>query len=417
MSIKLRRLAYLSFVPMLAAMFWGDVARAADEGIEEITVRAQKREQNLQKIGVAVTALDQATIDRRGIEDIDEFQYYVPNFVGPGSGLANFTLRGIGPQGPVGGAADPGFAAHFNGVYSARVGLAALDYYDLESIELLRGPQGTLYGRNSIAGTLNLNAKAPTMNVEAFSDVEFGQFSHIRWRFVGNTPVIKDKLAIRVAGIFERRDGYYETAGSGEGFEESFPRVGQDLSDENQFGIRASILWQPTKNISNVLTWFINHDRSDGGDTRYQGNFTDATTTSPLSPFTILRNARPRVDPADASSALDTTSPIYQTYERLRNNGSDLRRGNEDYPQNRRITGNFVTNVAEWTPANLPFVVRSITGFQQNNFTLLRDNDHSNLDLVRISLHDDTWSASTEINILSDKPIVLDLGGGGQTSI
>ena len=110
---------------------------------------------------------------------------------------------------------------------------------------------------------------------------------------------------------------------------------------------------------------------------------------------------------------LDTTSPIYQTYERLRNNGSDLRRGNEDYPQNRRITGNFVTNVAEWTPANLPFVVRSITGFQQNNFTLLRDNDHSNLDLVRISLHDDTWSASTEINILSDKPIVLDLGGGG----
>ena len=392
MSITLRRLAYLSFVPLLAAMFWGDVARAADEGIEEITVRAQKREQNLQKIGVAVTALDQAAIDRRGIEDIDEFQYYVPNFVAAGTGLAAYTLRGIGPQGPVGGAADPGFAVHVNGVYAARSAVASLDYYDLESIELLRGPQGTLYGRNSIAGSLNINTKRPTQDVEGFSDIQFGQFSHIRWRFVGNTPIIKDKLAIRVAGIFDRHDGYYETAGTGQSAEESFPVVGQDLLDENTFSIRTSLLYTPTKEITNFFTAGFGYSRGGGADTRYIGSFRNVAETQPNSIFGQVRDRDP------------------ETYARLRDNGSDLRRGNEDYPQYTRTQTWGWTNNLEYTPSNLPFVARWVTGFGFSNFTFFRDNDQSNLDLVRLFLGDRTWSISSEVNLLSDKPIVLDLG-------
>ena len=190
------------------------------------------------------------------------------------------------------------------------------------------------------------------MDLEGSSDIEFGQFSHIRWRFVGNTPIIKDKLAIRVAGIFERRDGFYETAGSGQSAEESFPVVGQDLTDENQFNIRASMLYQPTKEISNVFNVSFGYNRAGGPDTRYQGNFTDV----PGGVFNILRVNDP------------------DTYARLQNNGSDLRRGNENSPQYARSQAWFLTNNAEWTPSNLPLIARWITGFQQSNFIVSRDN-------------------------------------------
>ena len=158
------------------------------DGIEEILVTAEKRASNIQETPTAITALSGAQLFDRGIYDIESLATQVPNFqYGESFGIARLTIRGIGNE----GFTDPSTAFHIDGVYqNNQTAASALTFYDIEQVEVLRGPQGTLWGRNSTAGAINVSTRAPSHEVEIFGDLLRGSFDEWFGRGVVNVPIV-----------------------------------------------------------------------------------------------------------------------------------------------------------------------------------------------------------------------------------
>ena len=144
-------------------------------GIEEITVTAKKRATNLQETPAAITALTGAQLFDRGIYDVEQLATQVPNFqYGETFGIARITIRGVGNQ----GFTDPSTAFHIDGIYQNNpTAASSLTFYDLNNVEVLRGPQGTLWGRNSTAGAINVSTRRPIYEFETFGDMLFGSYN------------------------------------------------------------------------------------------------------------------------------------------------------------------------------------------------------------------------------------------------
>ena len=156
-------------------------------GIEEMMVTAQKRSTNIQETPGAITALSGAQLFDRGIYDVESLATQVPNFqYGENFGIARITIRGIGNE----GFTDPSTAFHINGIYQNNpTAASALTFYDIAQIEVLRGPQGTLWGRNSTAGAINVTTRAPVHELEIFGDLLRGSYEQWFGRGVVNVPV------------------------------------------------------------------------------------------------------------------------------------------------------------------------------------------------------------------------------------
>ncbi|MGH1372251.1 MAG: TonB-dependent receptor [Cellvibrionaceae bacterium] len=177
-------------------------AQNSDFMLEEIVVTAEKREANLQDTAIAVTALDAGMLERSNIEDSLDLQFAVPNLmVGQNS---NITLRGVG-QSVLGGGADPAVSSSFNSMPIAPTG----ENYDLERIEVLRGPQGTLFGRNTTGGVINTLSATPTEEFSVDVTAQVANFGSTRTKGAINLP-IADSIYQRFAFNTVNRDGYTE---------------------------------------------------------------------------------------------------------------------------------------------------------------------------------------------------------------
>jgi iron complex outermembrane receptor protein len=188
----------------------------ADQGggplIDEVIVTASKRETNLQDTPIAVSAFSQAALDRAHVADLADLQTFVPNLTVEqhgDSGGVHVYLRGIGSANHT-ELGDPAVAFHVDEVYSPRPQGATVLMYDLAQVEVLRGPQGTLFGRNSTAGTVNLVTAKPTLNeFDAFADLTYGNYNRIGTRGMLNMP-LSETFGLRVAAATERQDGYVD---------------------------------------------------------------------------------------------------------------------------------------------------------------------------------------------------------------
>ncbi len=172
--------------------------------LEEIIVTAEKREASLQDTPIAVTAFDAGMLERSNIEDTLDLQFAVPNLMVGGQNNSNFTLRGVG-LGSVGGGADAAVGRAFNSMPITPAG----ENYDLERIEVLRGPQGTLFGRNTTGGVINVISSKPTDSFSADFSVQAANFGSIRTKGALNLP-ISDSVSQRFAFNTVNRDGYTE---------------------------------------------------------------------------------------------------------------------------------------------------------------------------------------------------------------
>lgn len=182
----------------------GAQAQNTDFMLEEIVVTAEKREANLQDTAIAVTALDAGMLERSNIEDSLDLQFAVPNLmVGQNS---NITLRGVG-QSVLGGGADPAVSSSFNSMPIAPAG----ENYDLERIEVLRGPQGTLFGRNTTGGVINTISAQPTETLSVDISAQVANFGSTRTKGAINLP-ISDSVYQRFAFNTVNRDGYTENS-------------------------------------------------------------------------------------------------------------------------------------------------------------------------------------------------------------
>ena len=222
---------------------------SAQAELEEIIVTAQKREQSLQDVPVAVTAFTNAELEDRTISNLFGIADATPNLQigtsGTGSQNAIVFIRGIG-QTSNRVNLDQGVGTYVDGIYRTNVWGGLFDLLDVERIEVLRGPQGTLYGKNALGGAINVISKRPS-TAEAGGDVSVavGSYSRIDARASVNIPLIQDQLAIQLSAGSRNADGYIETPN------------GQDFGSQDNTGFRLAALW----NLSDTAAWLLSADQ------------------------------------------------------------------------------------------------------------------------------------------------------------
>jgi len=190
-------------------------SKTADAGaqplsVEEIIVTAQKREADLQDVPISMSAFSGDDLNFREVRSLADLQYQVPNLnYGEREGGATVTIRGVGLNVEF-GAVESGVATHIDGHYQPKVTTGILGINDLERVEVLRGPQGTLFGRNTTAGLFNIIPKKPTDEYEGFIQGEYGELDREHVSLGVGGPIVKNRLDFRVSALWEQRDGYME---------------------------------------------------------------------------------------------------------------------------------------------------------------------------------------------------------------
>jgi iron complex outermembrane receptor protein len=264
----------------------GPAEPRAKSGVEEVLVTATKRSTRLEKTPVAVTAIGAATLARQHVSTIADLVHLVPSFQATTEGdhdVITLTLRGIGNDAAKTEYADPEVALFVDGVYSPRAEGATSLLFDLADVEVLRGPQGTLWGRNSTAGAVNMVTAKPTFD-SIYGSIQAGGGDYDRFGTRGfiNVPVT-DTLAFRFAYAKEQHDGYVDyqdpvlpslasqqAAAAAAGLNPAnfrpinpnlFVTSGPKYNAQDQDALRASALWRPFDAFTWTLSFEYYQDR------------------------------------------------------------------------------------------------------------------------------------------------------------
>ncbi|RIV75445.1 TonB-dependent receptor [Pelagerythrobacter aerophilus] len=212
-----------------------DEGVAAATGGPVIVVTAQRQNQSLQEVPIAVSAFTAEALEAQQIENASDLQLTLPNVSFTKSNFtgASFTIRGIGDL-CVGVSCDSATAIHTNGAPLFGTRLFETEYFDLERVEVLRGPQGTLFGRNATSGVVNVvTAKPDLSGIAAAADLEYGNYNSIKAKGMINLP-IGDVLGVRIAGFYLNRDGYTRNL-----YDDS------RIDDRDMYAVRGSLRFEP----------------------------------------------------------------------------------------------------------------------------------------------------------------------------
>jgi iron complex outermembrane receptor protein len=241
-------LAALVTAPAMAADEAAAATPAADTGIADIVVTAEKREVNLQRAPLAISAIAGAQLSQRNMNELNDLNGYVPGLtIAKNQGSERvITIRGVGFETSSSGNAQPGVAFHIDGVYIAHPMALSQDLLDVDRVEVLRGPQGTVFGETSTGGAINVITKKPVIGEASGSaSVSYGNYNYIKAEGVANIP-INDTMAFRASVKYLYHDGYgYATAVPG--------TKRYDLDDASNLGYRASLIWEPSGNFTALL--------------------------------------------------------------------------------------------------------------------------------------------------------------------
>jgi len=234
----------LPFVP--AAVLASEAASGANT-LEEVIVTAQRREQRLQDVPVAVQVISQDLIEKTAADNIGQMDRFIPGLVVSGDSPTqpHFQLRGIGAS-DFGVGTDPAVGVYVDGVYAARSGASFLAFNDIERIEVLRGPQGTLLGRSSAAGAISIVTRKPSDTLEGSFDVRLGNEGKRRMEGMANLP-LGGGVALRLNAVTNEADGYLTDA-----------FTGLSLNPERNWATRAALRWDVGEATQLLLAW--NHD-------------------------------------------------------------------------------------------------------------------------------------------------------------
>ena len=244
--------ALLSAAPALAQAA-PDPSAGAYNALDEIVVTAQRTSQSLQDVPIAITAFTAQGLAAQQINNSSDLQLTLPNitFTKGNFTSGNFTIRGVGDL-CVGVTCDSATAIHINDLPLFGTRIFETDYFDLERVEVLRGPQGTLFGRNATAGVVNfITAKPDLKGLHASADGEYGNYNSIRAKAMINIP-ITDTLAVRFAGTYLNRNGYTQNLYNN-----------TSIDGRNEYAARASLRWRPEPNTTIDLMGYYFHEKDD----------------------------------------------------------------------------------------------------------------------------------------------------------
>ena len=213
---------------------------AADNG-GEIIVTATRRNQTLSNVPIAVSAVTQQSLQNSGANDIRALNQLAPSLLVSSTGNeanGSARIRGIGTVGDNPGL-ESSVAVFIDGVYRSRTGAGLNELGEIDRIEVLRGPQGTLFGRNASAGLINIITVAPSFDAGGNAEATYGNYNNIRLQAGITGPIIADKLAARIDGVFAKRDGFYKDVISG-----------NRVNDRDRYFVRGQLLFTPTPDVS-----------------------------------------------------------------------------------------------------------------------------------------------------------------------
>tara|TARA_X000001388_G_C2229515_1_gene122562 strand:+ start:406 stop:2643 length:2238 start_codon:yes stop_codon:yes gene_type:complete len=314
-----------------------------EEMFEQIIVTATKRSQTLQEVPAAVTNVDGELLVDAGVSDIAGLQYIVPNLsLGDTFSFANLFSRGLGLNTSFGNV-DPSVALYSDGAVIAQAGAQLFSFFDIQRVEVLRGPQGTLYGRNSTGGLINLITRKPTEEYTGNFDVKFGNFGSLEFEGGVGGSLIDGVLSGRIAAFSQTRDGFGRNV-----------VTTNDVDDRNRQGFRAQLLWYPSDSteVSFIAEYGRQNDASGGF------SFQEVTFADPLN------DNNPNND--------NFTAPGLGGFA---NSGEPRDQASDVDPSNDRDTFS-ITNIIEWD-VNANLSVKNTLNYRTFESTLIQDLDLS----------------------------------------
>lgn len=322
---------------------------AAKDTLDEIVVTARRLAESLQEAPVSVTALSADALAIAGAVNVTDVERLAPNVsftpgTGGGSGTVNAFIRGAGEFDFI-ITTDPAVGTYIDGVYLARAFGANLELADVERVEVLRGPQGTLFGKNSIGGAINVATKKPGTESEGSIEAEVGSFAYKGINLYASQP-LTDSLAVSFSGLSRHADGWQK-------------RPGADAGDIDVMSGRLQIRYTPTKDFESLLVF--------DGSRKRQAGYPNVMHTYTPNPFTAF--------PLDLFSP-DCCFPN-QDIDKSQAGGSLPNDNLEAYGVN-------------WTnEVNMgDFNLKSITAYRTMNALFGRDGDNSQ-DVLNGDVHDE----------------------------
>ena len=351
------RTAFSALSVAIAATLTGGVsAESSNLVFEEVLVTAEKRSESLQDLSQAITVLDGDDLDTQQISSFVDLSAIAPGVnIAKNEGFKTvITIRGVGNEANQNAIANPSVSYHLDGIYVASPFGLQTDFLDLERIEVLRGPQGTLFGQNSTGGAINVITQAPSLE-DSFgkADLTLGDYGLVKARAAYNLP-LSDTLAVRASVISNTRDGFTDNL-----------TLGQDLDDANSTSARVRVLYAPRDN--------------------FRANFTAQI-------FDEDRNG------AAQKGLLDPTP-----------NARELR---QDSRADYELTSELYSMVLEWDLE--AFSIKSLTSYQNDDVLINRDNDRNDLAVlapfaqlpsVYVPETNKQKTITQEINLISGAPL------------
>jgi len=225
-------------------------AASADQSLGEIVVTARRTSENLQSVPISITAFSGAQLQQQNARTLSDVAILTPglqmNYSTATSAGLIVTIRGQAVQDPLANQ-DPSVGVYVDGLYWARAYGANADLLDIRGVQVLKGPQGTLFGRNTTGGAILLNTNDPNFALSGLVSATYGRFDYRTVTGVLNVPLIDDKLAVRVAGQLIKRDGYIHDNNNG-----------VTLGNLDSYTVRSKLLFKPTQNLSIIVSgeWY-----------------------------------------------------------------------------------------------------------------------------------------------------------------
>ena len=311
---------------------------APADTVQDIVVTATRSAVSLSKIAASVSAISADQIGAGGIKDIGSLALAIPNLsVGDQFGVNRTFIRGIGLT-SIDLGADGAVAFLQDGVLIARPAAQLTGFYDVERVEVLRGPQGTLYGRGATAGAINLITKKPTEELSGYARASYGNYNAVVLEGGVGGALVGDKVLARVSGKYDRRDGYGKNL-----------FTGSDVDNRDAYAIRGSLLFK----ASDDLDLLISADHFNEKDNNYAFHY--------FGPTVARENALGSILGGDTIVTRAAKLGIPVNYRDIYSDQEAL---------NRRH-GTSVTGTLEWRPGD--WNIKSITGYR--DFTRFNRDD------------------------------------------
>ena len=372
---------------VLASLAGADDTRERSSGfsavIEEVVVTARRREEGLQDAPIAISAYTGDSLDYRGITKLDEISRFAPSLTlennpsfGGASNSAAIYLRGVGQKEFL-PTTEPGVGLYVDGVYIARSVGAILDLVDIERLEVLRGPQGTLFGRNTIGGAISITTIKPEVGGDRTGSLAFTAGTDQLQNFKGSIESpFGETLAARISLASFKQDGHVQRAD------------GIDLGNDDTLAGRLAVNWEPTDAFSAQLNLDVSRDRENGPAMELIGiDFTDLSqlagvVLAPPPPMAFIHNVttaalgpgQPCAVTNAAGGGVTTNPASANCYDNryVGKDGSDKGTApaySENDTFGASVTLNYDVNDA-WS-------LKSITAVRQLDSEFARDGDHS----------------------------------------